>query len=286
MEQRQKRLIIITGLSGAGKSTAVNLLEDLGFYVVDNLPCEIVPHFLQSNREKVALGIDIRSLRKAEELTDILDRFDYEKTPYFLLFLEASEEAILNRYNLTRRRHPLIADTLLKSIRKEREIMSVIRDRASDIIDTSDINPKDFPDVLKRALAIQDPHNDITIHVTSFGFKYGVPIDVDLLFDVRFLPNPYYYAELKPKNGEDKEILDFLLSHEVTRTFYTKLIDLLEFLIPNYIKEGKKHLTIAMGCSGGKHRSVALAWLLYRELLKKENLNLYLSHREKERGNW
>jgi len=139
---------------------------------------------------------------------------------------------------------------------------------------------------LKEALRIEEKHNDINIHVMSFGFKYGVPIDVDLLFDVRFLPNPYYDPKLKSKNGEDPEILEFLRGFDVTKIFYQKLLDFLEFLIPNYIREGKKHLTIAMGCSGGKHRSVAFARLVYRELSKKENLNLYLSHREKERGNW
>jgi UPF0042 nucleotide-binding protein len=245
-----------------------------------------VPHFLKSHRKKVALGIDIRSLTKAEELEDILNQFDRNNIAYFLLFLEASEEVILNRYNLTRRKHPLEEDTLLKSIRKEREIMSLIRDRASDVIDTTDINTRDFPNRLKESLKIEEKHDDITIHVMSFGFKYGVPIDVDLLFDVRFLPNPYYEESLKSKNGEEKEILDFLYRFDVTQIFYKKLMNLLNFLIPNYIKEGKKHLTIALGCSGGKHRSVVFACLVHKELSKQENLNVYLSHREKERGNW
>ncbi|MDR3258992.1 MAG: RNase adapter RapZ [Fusobacteriaceae bacterium] len=286
MNSFKKKLIIITGLSGAGKTTAINLLEDLGYYVVDNLPCDIVPYFLKSNIKNVALGIDIRSLKKAKELTDILDQFDNNNTEYYLLFLEASEEVILNRYNLTRRKHPLEEDTLLESIRKEREIMFEIRDRSTVIIDTSDIQTKYFPDKLKEVLKINEKHADINIHITSFGFKYGVPIDVDLLFDVRFLPNPYYIEELREKNGEDKEIIEYLNKFEVTQKFYSKLIDLLNFLIPNYIKEGKKHLTIAMGCSGGKHRSVVFAFLVYNELLKQENLNLFLSHREKERGNW
>ncbi|MGF6906775.1 RNase adapter RapZ [Fusobacterium sp. PH5-44] len=281
-----KEIVIVTGLSGAGKSSAINILEDLGYYAVDNLPCDIIPFFLKTSREKIALGLDIRTFNKIDEVFDILKQLKKEKIKYSIIFMEASEETILNRYNLTRRKHPLLSPTLSESIKKESEIMYILKDIASGIIDTTYLNIKNLPEQLITLLNIDRTHKDMNIHIISFGFKYGVPIDVDLVFDVRFLPNPYYYEELKDKNGENAEILDFLLGFPITKNFYLKLIDMLSFLIPNYIKEGKKHLTIGIGCSGGKHRSVALSSILSKELKKMKNLNIYLTHRENERGNW
>jgi len=284
--ENNKEIVIVTGLSGGGKSSAINVLEDFGYYVVDNLPCDIIPIFLKTSRKKIALGLDIRTFHKIEEVTSILDELKKEKVKYSIIFMEASEEVILNRYNLTRRKHPLVSSTLSESIKNEREIMSVLRDEASGVIDTSHLSVKDLPEKLINILNIDRKHKDMNVHILSFGFKYGVPIDVDLVFDVRFLPNPYYFKKLKEKNGEEKEIIDYLLGFKITKDFYMKLIDLLTFLIPNYIKEGKKHLTIGIGCSGGKHRSVALSYLLKNELEKMDNLNIYLTHREQERGNW
>lgn len=281
-----KEIVIVTGLSGAGKSSAINILEDLGYYAVDNLPCDIIPIFLRTTRKKIALGMDIRTFEKIDEVLNILKQLKEEKIKYSIIFMEASEEAILNRYNLTRRKHPLPSSTLSESIQKESEIMYVLRNVASGIIDTTYLSIKSLPEKLITILNIDRTHKDMNVHIISFGFKYGVPIDVDLVFDVRFLPNPYYYEELKNKNGENAEILDFLLGFSLTKDFYLKLMDMLSFLIPNYIKEGKKHLTIGIGCSGGKHRSVALSYLLSKELKKMKNLNIYLTHRENERGNW
>lgn len=282
----KNKIVIVTGLSGAGKTTALNTMEDMGYYVVDNLPCEVGSFFINTSIEKLGLGIDIRSFKKADELFHLLDEMKKADIDYSLIFIEASEEIILNRYNLTRRKHPLEADTLLESIQKERERMFPIREAATGIIDTSYIKPKELSERVKEILMVDGETKDINIHVQSFGFKYGIPIDLDLLFDVRFLPNPYYVEELKEKTGEDEAVSSYVMGYNVSQEFASRLLDLMEFLIPNYIKEGKKHLTIGIGCSGGKHRSVTLASLLYKELSKKDKLNVYISHREKERGNW
>ena len=216
----------------------------------------------------------------------MLDEIEKAGMEFSLVFIEASNEVILNRYNLTRRKHPLEADTLLKSITKESRIMASIREKASGIIDTSDIKPKELSERLKEILMIDSHEKAINIHVQSFGFKYGIPIDLDLLFDVRFLPNPYYIEELREKTGEDAEVYNYVMKYDISQEFAERLLNMLKFLIPNFIKEGKKHLTIGIGCSGGKHRSVTFARLLHDELSKVESLNVYISHREKERRNW
>jgi UPF0042 nucleotide-binding protein len=283
---QKKKFVIVSGLSGAGKTTALNVLEDMGYYVVDNLPCEVASFFVNTSIEKLALGIDIRSFKVTEEFFKLLDEIERAGVEFSLVFIEASNEVILNRYNLTRRKHPLEADTLLKSITKESRIMASIREKASGIIDTSDIKPKELSERLKEILMIDSHEKSINIHVQSFGFKYGIPIDLDLLFDVRFLPNPYYIEELREKTGEDAVVYDYVMKYDISQEFAERLLNMLKFLIPNFIKEGKKHLTIGIGCSGGKHRSVTFARLLHNELSKVESLNVYISHREKERRNW
>ena len=284
---KKKKIVIVTGLSGSGKTTALNMLEDLGYYTVDNLPCEIGVPFISSSIEKIALGMDIRSFKKVEEFTSFLKRLrENPEVICSIIFLQASKEVILNRYNLTRRKHPVEEKTLLQSIRKEREIMADVKELSTGIIDTSFDKPKELTEKLKTVLGLDEDIKDINVHVQSFGFKYGIPIDVDLVFDVRFLPNPYYIDELKPKSGLDREVVDYVMRFDISQEFYKKLMDMLDFLIPHYIKEGKKHLTIGIGCSGGKHRSVTFAELLVKELSEIENLNVYVNHREKERGNW
>ncbi len=293
-------LVIVTGLSGAGKTSVLNFLEDMDYLTMDNLPCIlgkfIIEKYSVNHKDikrkkekinKIAIGLDIRSFEKITEYLDFLDFVKKVIPNNEIIFLEASDEAILNRYNLTRRKHPLEFSTLLESIKKERDIMYKIRIRATKIIDTSYLSTKQLGEKIKENYYLKNKElKELNIHLQSFGFKYGMPIDLDLVFDVRFLPNPYYIKELKDKTGKFKEVRDYVMDSEISQEFYNKLLDMLKFLIPNYIKEGKKHLSVGFGCSGGKHRSVTFVELFSEELSKIKNIRVYTSNREQEKGHW
>lgn len=270
------RFIIVTGLSGSGKSEAMKSLEDIGFYCVDNLPPTLITKFAElcyqgsSNIDKVALGIDIRGREFFKTLNESLNQLEKENYKYEVLFLDCADDILVKRYKMTRRNHPLAKSTqITEGIKEEREILQTLRDKADSIIDTSNMKPRDLKEEVSRLYLEGEENPKLTISVVSFGFKHGIPIDADLVFDVRFLPNPYYIEDLRPKTGDDQEVRDYVMNSEISKEFFTKLEDMIDFLIPNYIKEGKNHLVIAIGCTGGRHRSVTISNLIYDDLIKK-----------------
>ena len=289
---KTKHVIIVTGLSGAGKTTALNILEDMNYYTIDNLPLGLEKSLLDTEIEKLAVGIDIRTFKNTNDFFKFINYIKESGVKMDIIFIEAHEAIILGRYTLSRRAHPLKELTLLRSILKEKNILFKIREIADLIIDTTEIKTVELEKRFKKFLSGKDELNidvNMNILIQSFGYKYGVPIDSDLMFDVRFIPNPYYIEELKEKNGCDKEVKDYVLLQEESKEFYDKLLPLIEFLIPQYVKEGKKHLTISIGCSGGQHRSVTFVNKLAEDLKNSkalEYINVYVSHREKELGHW
>ena len=289
---KTKHVIIVTGLSGAGKTTALNILEDMNYYTIDNLPLGLEKSLLDTEIEKLAVGIDIRTFKNTNDFFKFINFIKESGVKMDIIFIEAHEAIILGRYTLSRRAHPLKELTLLRSILKEKNILFKIREIADLIIDTTEIKTVELEKRFKKFLSGKDELNidvNMNIHIQSFGYKYGVPIDSDLMFDVRFIPNPYYIEELKEKNGCDKEVKDYVLLQEESKEFYDKLLPLIEFLIPQYVKEGKKHLTISIGCSGGQHRSVTFVNKLAEDLKNSKvlkHINIYVSHREKELGHW
>lgn len=289
---KTKHIIIVTGLSGAGKTTALNILEDMNYYTIDNLPLGLEKSLLDTEIEKLAVGIDIRTFKNTKDFFKFINYIKKSGVKMDIVFIEAHEAIILGRYTLSRRAHPLKELTLLRSILKEKNILFQIREIADLIIDTTEIKTVELEKRFKEFLSGKDELNidvNMNIHIQSFGYKYGIPIDSDLMFDVRFIPNPYYIEELKEKNGFDEEVKEYVLSQEESKEFYSKLLPLIEFLIPQYLKEGKKHLTISIGCSGGQHRSVTFVNRLAEDLKNSkvlEYINVYVSHREKELGHW
>ena len=287
---KTKHIIIVTGLSGAGKTTALNILEDMNYYTIDNLPLGLEKSLLDTEIEKLAVGIDIRTFKNTKDFFKFINYIKETGVKMDIIFIEAHEAIILGRYTLTRRAHPLKEVTLLRSILKEKKILFPIREIADLVIDTTDTKAVELEKRFKKFILAKDEDNiDINIHIQSFGYKYGIPTDSELMFDVRFIPNPYYIEKLKELNGFDEEVKEYVLSQKESGKFYSKLLPLLEFLIPQYIKEGKKHLTISIGCSGGQHRSVTFVNKLAEDLKNSKvlkHINIYVSHREKELGHW
>ena len=287
---KTKHIIIVTGLSGAGKTTALNILEDMNYYTIDNLPLGLEKSLLDTEIEKLAVGIDIRTFKNTKDFFKFINYIKETGVKMDIIFIEAHEAIILGRYTLTRRAHPLKEVTLLRSILKEKKILFPIREIADLVIATTDTKAVELEKRFKKFILAKDEDNiDINIHIQSFGYKYGIPTDSDLMFDVRFIPNPYYIEKLKELNGFDEEVKEYVLSQKESGKFYSKLLPLLDFLIPQYIKEGKKHLTISIGCSGGQHRSVTFVNKLAEDLKNSKvlkHINIYVSHREKELGHW
>lgn len=281
------RLVIVTGMSGAGKATALKILEDAGYFCVDNLPVPFVDKFAEltasgnSEITKVAIGLDIRSGRALEQMEQILAHMVVKGIPYEILFLDAGNEILVKRYKETRRMHPLAeSGRIEQGIILERERLVFLKKHADYIVDTSQLLVRELKQELDKIFVQNREFRNLMITVLSFGFKYGIPSDSDLVFDVRFLPNPFYIDELKPKTGNDKEVQDYVMSFREAEVFMEKLTDMIQFLIPNYVKEGKYRLVAAIGCTGGKHRSVTLANELYRRMKDQGTYGIKLYHRD------
>ncbi len=269
------RFVILTGVSGAGKSTALKMMEDMGYYCVDNLPIPLVERFIElsdsasTELQKVAVGIDIRNGQNLDEMRDVLVRLQAEGRKCEILFLDADDPVLVKRYKETRRSHPLAnGERVDKGIERERKRLQFLKESADYIIDTSHLLTRELKKELEKIFVNYREYKNLFVTVLSFGFKYGIPADADLVFDVRFLPNPYYVEGLRSKNGNDQEIRDYVLQYQEAHEFLDKLEDMIRFLIPHYITEGKSQLVIGVGCTGGKHRSVTLANELYARLAK------------------
>ncbi|HBN85423.1 MAG TPA: RNase adapter RapZ [Clostridiales bacterium] len=279
------RLIIITGMSGAGKSTAANYFEDKGFFCIDNLPPFLLPKIatISSNGKgrytDTAIVVDIRERDLLKDLIPVLDEMQQEDIEFEVLFLDADDKTIIKRYKETRRTHPFSGEmSLPEAIAKEREILADIKSRADYVIDNSQLLTREFLQELDNMI-LNKQYSSLVINIMSFGFKYGIPVESDLVFDVRFLPNPHYVPSLKNLTGKSQAVRNYIFRHEETGIFMDKLTDMLQFLIPQYIKEGKQHLIIAIGCTGGRHRSVAISNEIASRL-KKEGHSVVCRHRD------
>lgn len=270
------KFVIVTGLSGSGKSETMRALEDMGFYCVDNLPPALITKFAElcyqpnSSIDKVALGIDIRGRKFFEALHESLNYLEKENYEYEMVYLDCNDDVLLKRYKMTRRNHPLAKDMQIpEGIKMERKIMEPLKELSTCIIDTTNMKPKDLKEEIKKIYSSGEDNPNLTISVVSFGFKHGILADADLVFDVRFLPNPYYVEELRAKTGDDKEVRDYVMNSKISEEFYVKLLDMIHFLVPQYIEEGKQHLVIGVGCTGGRHRSVTITNLIAEDLSNK-----------------
>lgn len=280
------KIVIISGMSGAGKSSAVKAMEDAGFYCVDNMPPQLIPAFAEicsqskGEIEKIGLVVDMRSGALFSDLFGALATLASRNIEYDILFLEANNEVLISRYKQTRRSHPLAPDGgVTEGIEKERTLLAELRSRAKYIVDTSSLNPLQLKEEINKIFMGGDDYKSMVIKVESFGFKNGIPNDADIVFDVRFLPNPFYIPELKAKTGLNSEVRDYVFSFEQTVVFVKQLKDMISFLIPHYMEEGKTELVIAIGCTGGKHRSVAIAEELFK-FVDKTDYRTVIKHRD------
>ena len=279
--------VIVTGMSGAGKSTALKIMEDIGYFCVDNFPIPLLGKFTEfadsgeTQYQRIAFGLDIRNGSSLKQLKQIIADLRNNGNVIRILFMDASDQVLVKRYKETRRAHPLAGnDRVEKGIELERRQIGFLKEMADYIIDTSQLLTRELHAALGNIFLEKREYDNIYVTVLSFGFKYGIPSDADLVFDVRFLPNPYYVEGLRAKTGNDKEIQDYVFQYEEAHTFLDKLEDMLNFLIPNYIAEGKNQLVISIGCTGGKHRSVTLANALYERLSGQKGYGLKIEHRD------
>ncbi len=284
-EKKQSlQILIITGLSGAGKTQVINCLEDIGYYCVDNLPPVLLKKFLELGFQSqnwvshVALVIDVRGGDFFSDINQALNELRSENIQFEILFLEASDDALVRRFKESRRRHPLSAGSLLEAIQSERNILLDLKTSANIIIDTSNLSVRQLNEKIKELFGSNET-NDFVLNVVSFGYKLGIPMDADVIIDLRFLPNPFYDPKMKTMTGEDQDVIDFVLGSPITQRFLKYFMDLYIFLIPNYIKEGKSSLTLAIGCTGGQHRSVVMASFCGEEF-KRLGYNTNVKHRD------
>ena len=279
-----RELIIITGMSGAGKSVTLKFFEDREYFCIDNFPIQLFQYIGQiflakGKRDKIAVSIDIRDMEIISKFEEQLDILDDEKIKYSVIYLDAKNDILLNRYELSRRKHPLkVYDTLLSNIKKERHLIEKLKPKANIVIDTSTISTKELYEILEREYTRDI--SKLNINLTSFGFKYGIPLDLDLMFDLRFLPNPYYIEDLKNKTGNHIDVYNYVVESEESKKFYKMLFDMLVYLIPEYEEEGKAHLRIGIGCSGGQHRSVSYVNKRHKELSEEFDYKITYYHRE------
>lgn len=280
-------LVIITGMSGAGKTVAIQSFEDMGYFCIDNMPPSLIPKFWELIKEsgkvtKIALVVDLRSRSFFEEIQSML--IDIENTNFIdtrMLFLDASDNELVSRYKETRRAHPLAMDGLItEGIRKERAILDDLKTRASIVIDTTTLTPRQLREKINQEFRASH-ETGFRVEILSFGFKYGLPIDADIVMDVRFLPNPHYIPELRPLTGKDEPVYDYVMSFPETEEFYQQFTTLLQTILPGYVKEGKSSLTVAIGCTGGQHRSVALSERIGATL--SEDYRVNITHRDKDK---
>ena len=285
------RLVIVTGISGAGKVTALKIFEDNGYYCVDNLPIDLIESFAdilfgQTNeKNKVAIGVDIRSGKNLEKMSEVLKNMKAKEQNYEILFLDCNNNTLIKRFKETRRSHPMgDRDSVENEINEERAKLEFLREQADYIIDTSNLLVKELRGEIEKIFVLNRDYRNLFVTIMSFGFKHGVPADCVLVFYLRFLPNPYYVPELKHKTGNQKEVQDYVLNSPVSHEFLNKLVDMIKFLIPNYIEEGKNQLVIGIGCTGGHHRSVTIANELYNQLNSSDaSYGIRLSHRDIDR---